>query len=157
MKAHLRSCPPTPKLRETSLRRTSVLAVACVELHIEQTKTRAKLNYSSERRLAVSAARAIESKVTRLAARFAVDRRIPAIASPQRATCSRIVAGEMAEWLKAHAWKACLLERVTWVRIPLSPPVFQFTASELSSYLPLLVPKQGDVSAAASIGRILPK
>ena len=32
------------------------------------------------------------------------------------------VAGEMAEWLKAHAWKACLLERVTWVRIPLSPP-----------------------------------
>jgi hypothetical protein len=29
----------------------------------------------------------------------------------------------MAEWLKAHAWKACLLERVTWVRIPLSPPV----------------------------------
>src|SRR6476660_2267115 len=35
-----------------------------------------------------------------------------------------IHAGEMAEWLKAHAWKACLLERVTWVRIPLSPPVF---------------------------------
>ena len=32
-------------------------------------------------------------------------------------------AGEMAEWLKAHAWKACLLERVTWVRIPLSPPL----------------------------------
>src|ERR1700685_3155544 len=31
----------------------------------------------------------------------------------------------MAEWLKAHAWKACLLERVTWVRIPLSPPYFQ--------------------------------
>jgi hypothetical protein len=36
-----------------------------------------------------------------------------------------ILAGEMAEWLKAHAWKACLLERVTWVRIPLSPPYFQ--------------------------------
>jgi hypothetical protein len=32
----------------------------------------------------------------------------------------------MAEWLKAHAWKACLLERVTWVRIPLSPPSFDF-------------------------------
>ena len=27
----------------------------------------------------------------------------------------------MAEWLKAHAWKACLLERVTRVRIPVSP------------------------------------
>gem|GEM_PF-1621457 len=30
--------------------------------------------------------------------------------------------GEVAEWLKAHAWKACLLERVTRVRIPVSPP-----------------------------------
>lgn len=38
---------------------------------------------------------------------------------------TRCLAGEMAEWLKAHAWKACLLERVTWVRIPLSPPYFQ--------------------------------
>ena len=33
-----------------------------------------------------------------------------------------IVIGEMAEWLKAHAWKACLGETLTWVRIPLSPP-----------------------------------
>src|ERR1700738_2798642 len=33
----------------------------------------------------------------------------------------------MAEWLKAHAWKACLLERVTWARIPLSPPYFHFS------------------------------
>jgi hypothetical protein len=32
------------------------------------------------------------------------------------------VDGEMAEWLKAHAWKACLGETLTWVRIPLSPP-----------------------------------
>ena len=30
--------------------------------------------------------------------------------------------GEMAEWLKAHAWKACVRETVPWVRIPLSPP-----------------------------------
>src|SRR5262245_65664417 len=30
--------------------------------------------------------------------------------------------GEMAEWLKAHAWKACIRETVSWVRIPLSPP-----------------------------------
>src|SRR6185369_7273883 len=29
---------------------------------------------------------------------------------------------ELAEWLKAHAWKACLRETVTWVRIPLPPP-----------------------------------
>src|SRR5438093_3264869 len=31
--------------------------------------------------------------------------------------------GEMAEWLKAHAWKACVRETVPWVRIPLSPPL----------------------------------
>ena len=30
--------------------------------------------------------------------------------------------GEMAEWFKAHAWKACILLKVSWVRIPLSPP-----------------------------------
>src|SRR5215204_4694881 len=34
--------------------------------------------------------------------------------------------GEMAEWLKAHAWKACVRETVPWVRIPLSPPVARF-------------------------------
>jgi hypothetical protein len=34
--------------------------------------------------------------------------------------------GEMAEWLKAHAWKACVRETVPWVRIPLSPPVLWF-------------------------------
>ena len=28
----------------------------------------------------------------------------------------------MAEWLKAHAWKACMRETVSWVRIPLPPP-----------------------------------
>jgi hypothetical protein len=28
----------------------------------------------------------------------------------------------VAEWLKAHAWKVCLRETVTRVRIPLSPP-----------------------------------
>src|SRR5208337_4726446 len=31
-------------------------------------------------------------------------------------------AGEMAEWLKAHAWKACIGETLSRVRIPVSPP-----------------------------------
>ena|GEM_PF-3492141 len=35
----------------------------------------------------------------------------------------------MAEWLKAHAWKACLGETLTWVRIPLSPPYFQLLSA----------------------------
>ncbi len=30
--------------------------------------------------------------------------------------------GEMAEWLKALAWKACILLKVSRVRIPFSPP-----------------------------------
>lgn len=30
--------------------------------------------------------------------------------------------GEVAEWLKAHAWNACIRETVSRVRIPLSPP-----------------------------------
>jgi putative endonuclease len=35
----------------------------------------------------------------------------------------------VAERLKAHAWKACLRETVTRVRIPLSPPPFALRAS----------------------------
>ena len=36
----------------------------------------------------------------------------------------------MAEWFKAQAWKACVLSKVPWVRIPLSPPLISlyFTA-----------------------------
>src|SRR5258707_5973058 len=33
--------------------------------------------------------------------------------------------GGMAEWLKALAWKACIRETVSWVRIPLPPPPTQ--------------------------------
>ena len=36
--------------------------------------------------------------------------------APEGAKC-----GEMAEWLKALAWKASIRETVSWVRIPLSP------------------------------------
>ena len=31
--------------------------------------------------------------------------------------------GEVAEWFKAHAWKACIEETLSWVRIPFSPPL----------------------------------
>src|SRR5579864_784648 len=36
----------------------------------------------------------------------------------------------MAEWLKAHAWKACLGETLTRVRIPLSPPYLRMSDPE---------------------------
>src|ERR1700693_4250363 len=44
----------------------------------------------------------------------------------QNSSCAfkRGTSGEMAEWLKAHAWKACVRETVPWVRIPLSPPAW---------------------------------
>ena len=32
------------------------------------------------------------------------------------------ILGEVAEWFKAHAWKACIWEAVSRVRIPFSPP-----------------------------------
>jgi hypothetical protein len=32
------------------------------------------------------------------------------------------IAGEVSEWLKEHAWKACVGEILPWVRIPPSPP-----------------------------------
>ena len=35
---------------------------------------------------------------------------------------NRFPSGEMAEWLKAHAWKACIGETLSRVRIPVSPP-----------------------------------
>ena len=35
----------------------------------------------------------------------------------------RALAGEVAEWSKAHAWNACRRETVSRVRIPLSPPL----------------------------------
>jgi hypothetical protein len=44
----------------------------------------------------------------------AIDRPAPA------GTCC----GEVAEWLKAHAWNACMRETVSRVRIPLSPPYY---------------------------------
>jgi hypothetical protein len=40
--------------------------------------------------------------------------------------------GEMAEWLKAHAWKACVLERVPRVRIPVSPPLLFLSPAIIS-------------------------
>ena len=37
----------------------------------------------------------------------------------------------MAEWSKAHAWKVCRRETVSWVRIPPSPPLLFFLDNEL--------------------------
>src|SRR3954465_11047420 len=42
--------------------------------------------------------------------------------------------GEMSEWLKEHAWKACVGETLPWVRIPLSPPPFTSIRCEGTTY-----------------------
>ena len=38
----------------------------------------------------------------------------------------------MAEWFKAHAWKVCVPSQVPWVRIPLSPPFFNFNLIKIN-------------------------
>ena len=53
---------------------------------------------------------------------------LPLIVPQIRAVIARWVCryrrgiGGVAEWLKAHAWKACIRGTVSWVRIPLPPP-----------------------------------
>ncbi len=37
---------------------------------------------------------------------------------------SWLTRGEVSEWLKEHAWKVCIRESVSRVRIPPSPPEF---------------------------------
>jgi hypothetical protein len=39
----------------------------------------------------------------------------------------------MSEWLKEHAWKACVGETLPWVRIPLSPPISLRSVGGLTS------------------------
>jgi hypothetical protein len=46
----------------------------------------------------------------------------PPVGNPQASLIYESRHGEVSEWLKEHAWKACLREIVTWVRIPPSPP-----------------------------------
>lgn len=40
-------------------------------------------------------------------------------------------AGEVSEWLKEHAWKACSLARGSQVRILFSPPDFLVSRYEI--------------------------
>ncbi len=40
----------------------------------------------------------------------------------------------MSEWLKEHAWKACVGETLPWVRIPLSPPVLTHRCANIRKF-----------------------
>jgi hypothetical protein len=40
------------------------------------------------------------------------------------------IKGEMSEWLKEHAWKVCIRETVSRVRIPLSPQIIEIVPSK---------------------------
>jgi hypothetical protein len=51
-----------------------------------------------------------------------------------RLNCRFHLNGEMSEWLKEHAWKACVGETLPWVRIPLSPPTFAHACHQRVSY-----------------------
>ena len=62
-------------------------------------------------------------------------RQLSTRSAPRTAPQAWSARGEVAEWLKAHAWKVCLRETVTRVRIPLSPPALSSHASSLRSRL----------------------
>lgn len=72
-------------------------------------------------------------------------RACPLAGPPQSAKLGHPLLGEMAEWLKAHAWKACVSERVPGVRIPISPPFFCSAAR--SKKMPGEAPHDGLASA----------
>src|ERR1051326_3055248 len=55
----------------------------------------------------------------------------PAVPAPGYRDGSFPAYGEVSEWLKEHAWKACVGETLPWVRIPLSPPTFARPSGEL--------------------------
>src|SRR6266849_9781271 len=56
----------------------------------------------------------------------------------------------MAEWLKAHAWKACLGETLTWVRIPLSPPHLLYSLRHLDIRGPCVHGRSSDAFSRPS-------
>src|SRR5262245_52167740 len=64
--------------------------------------------------------------------------------------------GGVAEWLKAHAWKACLRETVTWVRIPLPPPDCSdaVKVSWVSQFVPMSRPQLARGLAAVAAGAL---
>ena len=45
----------------------------------------------------------------------------PACTKPNNAIFAVLKKGEVSEWLKEHAWKVCIWETVSRVRIPPSP------------------------------------
>ena len=65
----------------------------------------------------------------------------------RRFESSRVYQGEMSEWLKEHAWKACKWVTVSGVRIPVSPPVPVIRT--IGRYEPCQIREE----AALSVGR----
>jgi hypothetical protein len=62
--------------------------------------------------------------------------------------CAFPLPGGMAEWLKAHAWKACIRATVSWVRIPLPPPASMRRRSPVTLVLQVDV----DVGERVAVG-----
>ena len=58
--------------------------------------------------------------------------------------------GGVAEWLKAHAWKACIRATVSRVRIPLPPPTTSFYQPFLTQHSLQLVVEHRYLTYASS-------
>ena len=46
-------------------------------------------------------------------------------------SCDPLYPGQVSEWFKEHAWKACVREIVPWVRIPPCPPFIPIGINDL--------------------------
>ena len=56
----------------------------------------------------------------------------------------------MSEWLKEHAWKACVGETLPRVRIPLSPPVHKQLNTDYLVHV--ILPRVGPLTIGAFVG-----
>ena len=61
-------------------------------------------------------------------------------------------AGEVDEWLKSHAWKACIGSNLSGVRIPLSPPKTQSKKPPSGGFFVLCVAERSKPPAGLAWG-----
>ena len=69
----------------------------------------------------------------------------------------RIDPGEVSEWPKEHAWKACVRGTVPRVRIPPSPPPFSFHVPRSTFQVDKYRTVQRELTVSSSNGRLTPR
>ena len=73
------------------------------------------------------------------------------MSADDRSARGHVACGEVAEWLKAHAWNACIRATVSRVRIPLSPPLSRSRQSRFARRL-----RGGGLTGRRAVARWVP-